>query len=130
MPILLYRIAAEVMPDPWPEFLRPHRVGRESLLRPHGVENAVNASLAQFGDVSGILVIVDSDDDCPATLGPKLLERIQVARPGLLAAVVLAHREFEAWFLAAAASLKDVRVSLRILRHRRSPRRSVDARNG
>jgi hypothetical protein len=53
----------------------------------------------------GILVLIDADDDCPATCGPQLLQRAQGARSDKRIAVVLANREYEAWFLAAAPSL-------------------------
>ena len=53
-----------------------------------------------------IFIILDSDDDCPAELGPALLRRASQARSDLPIAVVLAKHEFEAWFLAAAESLR------------------------
>ncbi|MEV5409534.1 DUF4276 family protein [Thermopolyspora sp. NPDC052614] len=106
VPILLNRITAEIMPEVWPVFLRPYRVGRDTLMKQHGIEATVNEITRKFGDLAGLLVLLDSDDDCPASLGPGLLARVEEARPGLSAAVVLAHREFEAWFLAAAVSLR------------------------
>jgi hypothetical protein len=45
------------------------------------------------------------DGDCPAELGPALRERARRARPDREIVVILANREFEAWLLAAAASL-------------------------
>ena len=62
------------------------------------------ASLRAPGD-GGVLVLIDADDDCPADLGPRLLERARAARSDKRIAVVLANREFEAWFIAAAPSL-------------------------
>lgn len=56
-----------------------------------------------------MLVLVDADDDCAATLGPRLLDVRRTARPDLPVAVVLAVTEFEAWFLAAAESLRGQR---------------------
>ncbi|MCG5216726.1 DUF4276 family protein [Streptosporangium soli] len=54
-------------------------------------------------------MLIDSDDDCPASLGPDLLERARLGRSDKEISVVLAHREFEAWFLAAAASIAGCR---------------------
>lgn len=51
-----------------------------------------------------ILVLLDADDDCPAKLGTDLLAAAS-ALGGPKVAVIAAVREFEAWFLAAAASL-------------------------
>jgi hypothetical protein len=56
-----------------------------------------------------VLVLVDSDDDCPAELGPGLLERARKARSDVPIGMVLAKREFEAWFLASAESLRGKR---------------------
>jgi hypothetical protein len=42
-------------------------------------------------------------------MGPELLARVRAARGDLPAAVVLAKREFESWFLAAAESLRGCR---------------------
>lgn len=105
LPKLLYRIAVELgVPD-----LRvvepPHRRPRGSLVRGGGIEKAVTAAAARVHGAGGILVLIDADDDCPAQLGPSLLERARAARPDKRMVVVLANREFEAWFLAAAASL-------------------------
>jgi hypothetical protein len=52
----------------------------------------------------GIIILFDSDDDCPATFAPIQARRIAGLRSDLMTAVVMANREFEAWFLAAAAS--------------------------
>jgi len=56
-----------------------------------------------------VLVLIDGDDDPACTLGQALLARAQIARPDRRVGVVLAVREYEAWFLAAAASLRGRR---------------------
>ena len=70
-----------------------------------GVENAVSAAALRVDTAGGVLVLLDADDDCPAALGPALLERARAARSDVPISVVLANREFEAWFIAAAESL-------------------------
>ena len=57
-----------------------------------------------------ILILLDSDADgaCPAEDGPALLSRARRARNDLAISVVLASKEFEAWFIAAARSLRGV----------------------
>ena len=54
-------------------------------------------------------MLLDADDDCPARLGPHLHQRAVNARPDVPVPVVLANREYEAWFLAAASSLAGLR---------------------
>lgn len=109
VPVLLRRMAAEIAPEVRLELPRPYRVGRDTLLAPYRLERVVAALTAQHGPEAGLLVLLDADDDCPAELGPQLLARLQAARPDRSGAVVLANREFEAWFLAAAPSLAGTR---------------------
>jgi Domain of unknown function (DUF4276) len=55
-----------------------------------------------------VLLLLDADEDCPARLGPRLLERAATVRSDADIACVLAKRELENWFKAAAASLAGV----------------------
>lgn len=66
----------------------------------HGLEKTVTFAARKVGPSGRILIIIDADDDCPATLGPELLQRVQEARPDRQISVVLAKSEFESWFLA------------------------------
>jgi hypothetical protein len=83
----------------------PFRVPRGRLTVAGGIENAVADQARRVPGAGGVLVLLDADDDCPATLGPALLARAQAARPDRSIAVVLPKIEFEAWFIAAAPSL-------------------------
>ena len=83
----------------------PMRIPRGKLTIAGGIERAVLAAAIRVSGTGGVLVLLDADDDCPAKLGPHLLERARGARPDRRVAVVLAKREFEAWYLAAAPSL-------------------------
>jgi Domain of unknown function (DUF4276) len=104
LPKLLQRIAADLgivsLRTP-----QPHRRPRGSLIRDGGIETAVDAAAVRVIGLGGVLVLLDADDDCPADLAPRLLQRARAARQDKRIAVVLANREFEAWFLAAAPSL-------------------------
>lgn len=104
LPKLLHRLAPEAAvydlrtPQPW-------KTSRGKLTSEGGIERVVSAAALQVNTVGGVLVLLDADDDCPATLGPELLQRARAARSDVPISVVLANREFEAWFVAAAASL-------------------------
>ncbi|MEV0592374.1 DUF4276 family protein [Nonomuraea cavernae] len=106
LPILLRRVVAEISPERWVDVPKPWRLDRGCLMTVGGVEGSVNRLVCDVGTITGLLVLLDADDDCPADLGPRLLARAQAARPDVPVAVVLANREFEAWFLAAASSLR------------------------
>jgi len=103
LPKLLHRIAGELgvsLLTPTPQ-----RVPRGKLTMIGGIERWVATAAPRVPGSGGVLVLIDADDDCPAHLGPELLSRARAARGDKRIAVVLANREFEAWFLAAAASL-------------------------
>lgn len=104
IPKLLHRIAAELGA---PNLLTPTpmRIPRGKITIVGGIERAVAAGALRVSGKGGVLVLLDADDDCPAEYGPLLLARAQAARPDKQVSVVLANREFEAWFLAAAPSL-------------------------
>ena len=105
VPILVRRIAGQFDPGLAVQIPHPVRVTKSELLKAGELERAVELAAISVGGNGGILVILDSDDDCPAELAPELLARTQSARSDLPSAVVLPSKEFESWFLAAAQSL-------------------------
>jgi hypothetical protein len=113
LPVLLRRIAYWLTPQSVLDIPRPYRLPRQNLIASGGIEDAVTVAIAGARDLAcgrtGILVMIDADDDCPCELGSRLLKRIRLARPDIASAVVLANRDFEAWFLAAASSLGGCR---------------------
>jgi hypothetical protein len=65
----------------------------------------MRSRMRQPGDRGFILILLDADEDCPKTLAERLLTRARAARSDAGIACVLAKRELENWFKAAAASL-------------------------
>jgi hypothetical protein len=104
-PLLLRRIIAAVDPALAVEIPRPFKANRSSLVKDQ-LENAVEAVALRVRPNGAVFVLLDSDDDCPKELGPKLQCRAEAVSIGLPVSVVLCHREFESWFLAAAKSLR------------------------
>lgn len=107
--VIIRRITAELTPAIWPRIVHPWRHERGKLLRPGEIERAVEAAatvgLQQSAYRTYVLVLIDADDGCPKTLAPELCARAAAARSDVRTSVVLANREFEAWFLASAGSL-------------------------
>ncbi len=108
VPILLRRLATEagiydtVVPP-------PIRVHRDRFLR-NDEEFRRMLLLASAKAGSGtVLIILDADDDCPVTLSQAIQTRARTVVPQTTLSVVIANREFEAWFLAAARSLAGYR---------------------
>ncbi|MCY4554558.1 MAG: DUF4276 family protein [Candidatus Poribacteria bacterium] len=109
VPLLIRRVAANLYPELEVIIPRPIRIAKNKLLQANGLEQWVEIVSVRIGAQGAIFVILDSDDDCPAELGPDLLHRASQVHTGLPIAVVLAKCEFEAWFLAAAESLRGQR---------------------
>ena len=109
VPLLIRRIAANLYPELPIVVLPPIRRPRNQVVKENELERAVEFVARQIGGQGAIFIIFDGDDDCPAELGPALLRRASQARSDLPIAVVLAKHEFEAWFLAAAESLRGRR---------------------
>lgn len=111
-PILFRRMASTIAPDVALDIPQPIRVPRSSLVSESGrreLERAVELAALKVRPRGGVFVLLDSDDDCPAELGPRLLARARSPAMGLPVSVIVARREFEAWFLAAADSLRGKR---------------------
>ncbi len=72
-----------------------------------------------------LLLLLDAEEDCPAKLAPRLLERARAARCDADVACVLAKRQLENWFKAAAASLAGVSGLPNDLSFRRIPKRAA-----
>ncbi len=108
VPILIRRIARDIDPGFVPNVLQPLRVSVNKLLKEGEIERSITFTARKLQGRGGIIVIVDCDWDngCPAKDGPALLKRAKTARNDLPISVILAKKEFEAWFLAAAESLR------------------------
>jgi hypothetical protein len=107
VPVLFRRLVTEMNPEL--TIGRPVRQSRGSLLKSDGIERAVQLAVIEAGTDGAVVVLIDSEGDCPAELAPALLARARSARNDIRIAVILAHQEFEAWFLASASSLRGLR---------------------
>jgi hypothetical protein len=104
VPLLLRRLRDEA--QAWGlEVGRPHRKRRTQLVKKDSLQSAVRVAVLR-PDCAGILVLFDADDDCPKDLAPTLERWAQEAAGGMPCAVVMANREYEAWFLASIEALR------------------------
>ncbi|MCX6624925.1 MAG: DUF4276 family protein [Acidobacteria bacterium] len=109
IPLLIRRILSENDPPIYVQKCDPVRVTRSRLVREGGVERAVELALIKIEFQGPVLILIDADDDCPAETGPQLAARAGAVSRGSPVAVVLAKKEFEAWLLAGAGSLRGKR---------------------
>jgi hypothetical protein len=81
------------------DIAKPIRRKRSELVQEEPLRNSVRLAMLNV-DCHAILVLFDGDDDCPAQLAPQILAWAREEAGGTPCAVVIAHREYEAWFLA------------------------------
>lgn len=87
---------------------RPIRKKRSELVQEGPLRTAVRLALRQ-SDCRAIIVLFDGDDDCPKQLAPRLETWARAEAGSTPCAVVMAQREYEAWFLATIESLRGRR---------------------
>ena len=87
---------------------RPIRRSRGQLTQRQGLALALQLARNQNGP-GPVLILFDGDDDCPAELASRVLGWASEEAGDIPCEVVLAHREYEAWFLGAIESLRGER---------------------
>ncbi len=109
LPILIRRYAEE-LPDPcYPRIHPPIRKPKSSLLQPSDLASTVELANRMIQTAGAILLLIDSDGTCPATLGPTMLARA-TASSRWPVSVVIAHHEYENWFIGAAESVSQCKI--------------------
>lgn len=110
LPILLRRLCSWRTPTLHVNVLAPIKVHRDRFLnREEEFRRILLLAASKCGENGWILVLLDADDDCPAELGSHILARAIAYAPHRRISVVLANREYEAWFIASAESLDGYR---------------------
>ena len=110
LPVILRRIAEWRTPEVYVDVLAPIRVYKDRFLnREEEFNRHLKLAAAKSGECGWILILLDADDDCPMSKGRDISQRAAAVVPHRPIGVVLANREYEAWFIAAAQSLDGVR---------------------
>lgn len=108
-PVLLSRLMM-CCGDEYFNIQRPIRVHKDKLIRRDGeLERYIELARRECGDDGWIFVLVDADDACPVELGKLLLDKIQDIGLRCGVSVVIANREYEAWFIASRSTLDGCR---------------------
>jgi hypothetical protein len=113
LPVLLRRLASVVTPEIDLRLNPALRVKVGSFLDEKDVRYFARhielaCRKAKAWPKSCVVILLDCEDFCPAELGPKILQRALNCRSDIAFVVILAHREYETWFLTAAESLRGV----------------------
>jgi len=125
-PVLLRRLLAEAGRSTV-GVGRPIRRRRNELVREFDVQKAVRLALSKQ-NCCAILILFDGDSDCPAELGPEVRAWALESAGNIPCEVVIAHREYEAWFLAAIESIRGRRGILSNAESHPSPEEPLGAK--
>ncbi len=107
VPVLVRRLIAEASTFAI-QVNSPIRAHQSDLLNEQKLKRKV--ALAKKQHCCGsVLILFEHEDACPKELGPQLLEWARAEAGQIPCAVALAHREYEAWFLASVESLRRKR---------------------
>jgi len=109
-PLLLRRLNEWLSPTTVTHIPKPIRVKRDKFLNKDDEFNRfLELAALKCGDAGWIIMLLDADDACPRELGKNLLAKARARIPHRKISVVLANKEYEAWFIAAAPSLSGLR---------------------
>jgi hypothetical protein len=129
VPILLRRLNEWKPGDIYVNPMMPIKVRRDRFLnRDEDFNKYVLLAVAKCGADGWVLILLDADDDCPVTLGASVLDRVRAITAHPRVSVVVANREYEAWFIAASASLDSQRGFVRGVDPMADPERPRDAK--
>ena len=104
VPVLLRRLVSAA--SAWEVRIdEPIRCNRSQLVKQDELRKRVRLARLRK-DCAAILIIFDSDDDCPVELAAQVRGWAVAEAGPVHCDVVLAKREYEAWFLAAVESLR------------------------
>ncbi len=73
VPLLVRRLLPEATTT------KPFRLTKSNISKPGELERAVRGAFLSNGSNGPVLVVLDADDDCPATLGPQLINHSGLA---------------------------------------------------
>ncbi len=124
VPVLLRRLVQEATAWDAVRIGQPIRCNRGQLVKEDELRKRVRVARLRK-DCGAVLVIFDSDDCCPVDLGAQVREWAVAEAGPVPCDVVLAKREYEAWFLATVESLRthsDVNSDARSHSDPESPR--------
>ena len=107
---MLRRLAEWLSPNDYVHVGRPIRVKRDQFLnRADEFEKKLRLAAGLCAGDGWILILLDADDDCPVELAQTIRQRAAAIIPDHVVTLVLANREYEAWFIASAEAVDGCR---------------------
>ncbi|OFZ81997.1 MAG: hypothetical protein A2583_01275 [Bdellovibrionales bacterium RIFOXYD1_FULL_53_11] len=109
LPVLIRRMINERNLSFDFEIPTPFRLPRGRFTKKEDFRRAVDFSSRKIAGSGAIIVLLDADDDCPVDLKNMLFGFIAEMNKNISVKIIIAKREFETWFVAAARSLAGKR---------------------
>lgn len=110
LPVLIRKILHEDLGRYDSNIDRPYRMPRSKICRfSDDLSVAVRLGgfkITEVDEGGGVLILVDSDDDCPMDLHAKFEAFCAQEAFDIPVAMIAANREYEAWFIACGESLR------------------------
>lgn len=107
-PELLRRVASAYAGPDYVVIAQPFRLDSAKMRKPDELARALMVQAKRVPDRGGVLVLRDGDDKdmtCPVDLAKAMAPNPSLVRVPV--EIVIARHEYEAWFLAAAESLRS-----------------------
>ena len=103
---LIHNIIASGVGGEYPTVMPPYRVHWGTIVnKPDELAYYAQMALREAGNAARLLVLLDADGRCPAELGPRLLQQLEIRFPSVPISVTVADWEYESWFIASAESI-------------------------
>lgn len=110
LPVLLRRLGEWLHPALYFNIVAPIRVRRDQFLNREEIfTKQLKLAALKCTSPGWIVIVLDADDDCPVQLAQRIAQRAKAIVPDARLSVVLANREYEAWFIASAETLDGSR---------------------
>ena len=112
VPVLLHKLLQERRAFQFQIASPKNAHGCENLRKEGGIERFVRYAWLE-PKCSAVIVIIDGDtaSDCPKTFAQSLAARVRRLNGPRPVAIVIANREYEAWFLASLPSIVGKRIN-------------------
>jgi hypothetical protein len=129
--VLLDRIVDALAPGRSIDVLRPIRRPRGTLVKTDGARRAAALARLKLGRAEEgrrvVLLLIDSDGECPAEVGPRLAGYLKEEAGDCEVIVAIAHLEYETWLAGSAGTMTDL---LDLSARERLPARPEEERVG
>lgn len=126
VPVLLRRLIPEL--GVYIEIGQSIKRHRSDLVIEQKFKYTIQEIILPKPELEAVLILFDADDDCASSYVPQMLEWWRETASQIPCAVIMARREYEAWFLAAIDSLRGVRGISQNAEYQADPEQKRDAK--